>query len=112
MSIDDFGTGYSSLSYLSRLPIDTIKIDRSFLRDLGTAGHDRSIVRAMTALADALDLDVVAEGIEVPDQLRIVRELGCAFGQGFLWSRPLDPAAALEWMIATEASINRSSPRR
>ncbi len=104
VSIDDFGTGYSSLSYLSRLPIDTIKIDRSFLRDLGTTGHDRSIVRAMTALADALDLDVVAEGIELPDQLRVVRELGCAFGQGFLWSRPLDPDAALEWMIATDES--------
>jgi EAL domain-containing protein (putative c-di-GMP-specific phosphodiesterase class I) len=102
VSIDDFGTGYSSLSYLSRLPIDTIKIDRSFLRDLGGAGHDRSIVRAMTALADALRLNVVAEGIENPDQLRILRELGCAFGQGFLWSRPLEPADALAWMIATD----------
>jgi diguanylate cyclase (GGDEF)-like protein len=115
VSIDDFGTGYSSLSYLSRLPIDTIKIDRSFLRDLGAAGHDRSIVRAMTALADALALDVVAEGIELPDQLRALRELGCGFGQGFLWSRPLDPAAALDWMIATDecsATAGARSPAR
>ena len=115
VSIDDFGTGYSSLSYLSRLPIDTIKIDRSFLRDLGAAGHDRSIVRAMTALADALALDVVAEGIELPDQLRALRELGCGFGQGFLWSRPLDPAAALDWMIATDecsAAAGARSPAR
>ena len=82
VSIDDFGTGYSSLSYLSRLPIDTIKIDRSFLRDLGGAGHDRSIVRAMTALADALHLDVVAEGIELPDQLGILRELGAPSDRG------------------------------
>ena len=56
----------------------------------------------MTALADALHLNVVAEGIENPDQLRILRELGCAFGQGFLWSRPLDPAAAMDWMITTD----------
>ena len=71
VSIDDFGTGYSSLSYLSRLPIDTVKIDRSFVSGLGGAagGHDTSIVRAMIALADALDLDVVAEGVELDAQL-------------------------------------------
>jgi diguanylate cyclase (GGDEF)-like protein len=102
VSIDDFGTGYSSLSYLSRLPIDTIKIDRSFLRDLGGDGHDRSIVRAVTALADALQLGVVAEGVELPDQVGILRELGCTYGQGFLWSRPLRPADAVAWMVAMD----------
>ncbi|MBK5334012.1 MAG: EAL domain-containing protein [Ilumatobacteraceae bacterium] len=101
VSIDDFGTGYSSLSYLSRLPIDTVKIDRSFVGGLGAGatGHDPSIVRAMIALADVLDLDVVAEGVELASQLDFLTELGCTFGQGFLWTASLVAPDALEWMI-------------
>ncbi|MHB1138124.1 MAG: sensor domain-containing protein, partial [Microthrixaceae bacterium] len=99
VSIDDFGTGYSSLSYLNRLSIDTLKVDRSFIQDLGTAGHDPSIVRAITALAASLGLTVVAEGIESPEQVPIVAELGCDFGQGYVWSRPIAPSEALEWML-------------
>ena len=104
MSIDDFGTGYSSLSYLSRLPVDTIKIDRSFVNGLsGGAGHDTSIVRAIVALADVLALKVVAEGVETPDQLELLGELGCTYGQGWLWSRSLRPPDVLDWMIARSA---------
>ena len=101
VSIDDFGTGYSSLSYLSRLPIDTVKIDRSFVGGLGAGetGHDPSIVRAMIALADVLDLDVVAEGVELTSQLEFLTGLGCTFGQGFLWTASLAAPDALEWMI-------------
>ena len=101
VSIDDFGTGYSSLSYLSRLPIDCVKIDRSFVGGLGhgTTGHDPSIVRAMIALADVLDLDVVAEGVELHSQLAFLTDLGCTFGQGFLWSKALTAPDALAWMI-------------
>ena len=90
----------SSLSYLSRLPVDTIKIDRSFVNGLsGGAGHDTSIVRAIVALADVLALKVVAEGVETLDQLAMLGELGCTYGQGWLWSRSLRPPDALEWMI-------------
>jgi DNA-binding winged helix-turn-helix (wHTH) protein len=100
VSIDDFGTGYSSLSYLSRLPIDTVKIDGSFVAGLGNrSGHDASIVRAVIALADALDLAVVAEGVELATQLDFLTELGCTYGQGFLWSRAVSAADALRWMI-------------
>ena len=100
VSIDDFGTGYSSLSYLSRLPIDTVKIDASFVAGLGNrAGHDASIVRAMIALADALDLAVVAEGVEYSSQLEFLTEVGCTYGQGFLWTGALRAPDALNWML-------------
>jgi len=105
ISMDDFGTGYSSLSYLNHLPINTLKIDRSFVQVLGE-GADTSIVRAIKALSDSLDLDVVAEGIETQEQLEIIRELGCKFGQGFFWSRPLPPADALEWAMNTNRRID------
>ncbi|HEX4980177.1 MAG TPA: EAL domain-containing protein, partial [Ilumatobacteraceae bacterium] len=105
VSIDDFGTGYSSLSYLSRLPVDTIKIDRSFVSGLGGAGHGTSIIRATIALADTLDLDVVAEGVELAGQLELLRELGCTYAQGFIWSHSLRPDAALEWMTERTTTL-------
>ena len=115
VSIDDFGTGYSSLSYLSRLPIDTVKIDRSFVGGLGASatGHDPSIVRAMIALADVLDLDVVAEGVELSSQLDFLTELGCTYGQGFLWTASLIAPDALDWMIGrarTPRNIDSDEP--
>jgi diguanylate cyclase (GGDEF)-like protein len=86
--LDDFGTGYSSLSYLKHLPLDTIKIDRSFVAGIeGTA--DRTIVDAVTSLAHGLGIGVVAEGIETPSQLERLRDAGCDFGQGYLFSRPV-----------------------
>ena len=105
VSIDDFGTGYSSLSYLSRLAVDEIKIDRSFVQGIGGEGHAGSIVRTITALAETLGLDVVAEGVELPEQLALLRALGCTYGQGYLWSRPLRPEAAFEWMLTRDRDV-------
>jgi len=105
LSIDDFGTGYSSLSYLSRLPVDVIKIDRSFVSGLQGAGHDASIVRMMIALATTLSLDVIAEGIEHAEQAEVLSGLGCRYGQGFMWSPALAPALALQWMLDRTTSL-------
>ncbi|GGI08072.1 EAL domain-containing protein [Egicoccus halophilus] len=91
IAIDDFGTGYSSLSHARRLPTSTLKIDRSFVTHIASQPPDAAVVAAICGLADGLGLTVVAEGIEDPEQLRVVRELGCHVGQGFHWSRALPP---------------------
>ncbi len=91
LSMDDFGTGYSSLSYLHNFPIHTLKIDRSFISNKGEVG-DNEIVRTIIMLARNLGLDVVAEGVETPQQLAYLRSLDCEYAQGFLFARPLDPA--------------------
>lgn len=90
--LDDFGTGFSSLGYLRRLPLSGFKLDRAFVEDLAPGSSDAAIVRAVTEMAGALGLDVCAEGIEAPDQLEAVRELGCSHAQGFHFSRPVPPA--------------------
>lgn len=89
LSIDDFGTGYSSLSYLHRFPIDTLKVDRSFVSSMEDGSENGEIVRTVIALAKTLRLDVVAEGIETIHQLHQLRILGCEYGQGYLFSRPV-----------------------
>lgn len=89
--IDDFGTGYSSLSYLSRLPLDCIKIDRSFITQMEQTPEDLEVVHAIISLAHILKLDVVAEGIETDAQLATLKELGCPHGQGYWYARPLPP---------------------
>ncbi len=94
LSIDDFGTGYSSMSYLKRFPLDQLKIDLSFVRRIDTDKENREIVRAIIALAHNLGLEVVAEGIETPKHLQILRDLGCEYGQGFLFSRPIEVKGA------------------
>jgi diguanylate cyclase (GGDEF)-like protein len=94
ISIDDFGTGYSSLSYLQRLPIDNLKIDRSFVAQIKPAGESLEIVRSIITLAHSLGKQVVAEGIETGEQLALLRSLGCEFGQGYFFSKPLETEAA------------------
>jgi diguanylate cyclase (GGDEF)-like protein len=94
LALDDFGTGYSSLSHLRALPIDWLKIGRPFLDQLRPGSADRSFMRMILDLAATLDLDVIAEGIEHPDQLTALRDLGCRFGQGFLLGAPARPATA------------------
>jgi diguanylate cyclase (GGDEF)-like protein/excisionase family DNA binding protein len=109
LMLDDFGTGFSSLSQLRDLPLDGIKIDRSFVTELGPGDPNDAIVRAIVTLAHGLGVKVVAEGIEVPGQARRLRALGCDLGQGFLWSRPLEPAAIDDLLAADEAQ--RRSPK-
>ena len=103
LSIDDFGTGYSSLSYLRRLPIDELKIDRSFLADVETSADSAAIVRAILALAHGLDLSVTAEGVETPGQLAFLDAHRCASFQGFYFSKPV-PAADFGAMLAQAAA--------
>ncbi|HEV7665104.1 MAG TPA: EAL domain-containing protein [Chloroflexota bacterium] len=91
VAIDDFGTGYSSLSYLKRLPVDTLKIDRTFVNGLGFDTQDTAIVDSVVALARTLQLSVTGEGVETQAQARHLRQLGCERGQGFLFARPLPP---------------------
>lgn len=96
LMVDDFGTGYSSLVYLKRFPFDVLKIDRGFVDGVGGDREDEAIVTAIIALADALGLSVVAEGIENPRQLDWIRRAGCRWGQGYLFSPPVTPDAAAE----------------
>ncbi len=105
ISIDDFGTGYSSLSYLTRFPIDTLKIDKSFVRDLHIDSDDAAICAAILAMARKLDLKVVAEGVEIDEQLQFLRGHGCHQIQGYLYSKPL-PADELERLVAGEAATS------
>ena len=103
ISIDDFGTGYSSLAYLSRLPIDTLKIDRSFVRELETSPDSQAIVAAVVALSQSLKLRAVAEGVETVGQKTRLLEQGCRYMQGFLFSRPL-PAHEFRRLLLDEVA--------
>jgi diguanylate cyclase (GGDEF)-like protein/PAS domain S-box-containing protein len=103
LSIDDFGTGYSSLAYLKRFPIDTVKIDQHFVRDLTQSASDGEIIAAVISMARALKLHVVAEGVETEEQLAFLRKHHCETMQGFLFSRPL-PAEEFEAILARQRS--------
>jgi len=108
ISIDDFGTGFSSLSYLKRLPIDALKIDRAFIRDVSTDPDDAALVMAIVTLAHNLRLQVVAEGVETDEQLRFLHLLRCDEVQGYRFSKPL-PANELEQLLSLSAAELLSS---
>jgi len=102
VSVDDFGTGYCSLSYLARLPVDTLKIDRSFVVRMRDTGYPRNIVAMIVSLAHTLGLKVIAEGVEDDEQLRMLRELGCDQIQGYLVGRPV-PAQEIDHLLRKTA---------
>jgi diguanylate cyclase (GGDEF)-like protein len=104
VAIDDFGTGYSSLASLKRLPVEVVKVDRSFVDGLGTDGEDSAIVAAILSLAHAMGLHVIAEGVETPLQAAELVALGCTVGQGFLWS----PAVPADQLVPLAAELERA----
>jgi diguanylate cyclase (GGDEF)-like protein len=106
VSLDDFGTGYSSLSYLRKFPFDKIKIDQSFVREMSKSEDCTAIVRAVADLARTLGMATVAEGIETPDQMSALRDLGCTEGQGYLFSRPLPAAEVCDLIEARKVALH------
>jgi predicted signal transduction protein with EAL and GGDEF domain len=109
IALDDFGTGYSSLGYLRRLPVDCLKIDRSFVSDLSTDEGAERVLQAILGIAGALRMRTVAEGIETPAQLEILRSHGCIEGQGYLLAKPLDPNA-LEALLSKSVALGATRP--
>lgn len=108
LAIDDFGTGFSSLSYLRRFPIDRLKIDQSFVRDIERTPTNESIARAIVALANSMSLDIVAEGIEKPSEKLVLEHMRCTEGQGYLFARPLPASDMAAWMVAHRKSLTIS----
>jgi diguanylate cyclase (GGDEF)-like protein/PAS domain S-box-containing protein len=106
LEIDDFGTGYSSLSYLRQLPFDTVKIDRSFVKELGATDDTSEIIGTILQLARSLSMDVVAEGVETKDQLARLTAMGCSSGQGYFFSKPVDAARA-QRLIRDKDTVQR-----
>ncbi len=104
LSIDDFGTGYSSLSYLHRFPVNTLKIDRSFIGRMIRGDENSEIVGTICTLANNLGMEVVAEGVETREQLELLRSLKCQYGQGYLFSKPLDAEKATEMVLESRAA--------
>jgi EAL domain-containing protein (putative c-di-GMP-specific phosphodiesterase class I) len=109
VAVDDFGTGHSSLSYLHRLPIDTLKVDRSFVSQITECKESVAIVRAIIAMAGGLGLKIVAEGVETEEQLATLTNLGCEVIQGFLFSRPLHAEAV--WEVLTPRGFYSQAAR-
>ncbi|MBC7930299.1 MAG: EAL domain-containing protein, partial [Rubrivivax sp.] len=112
LAIDDFGTGYSSLSYLHRFPIDTLKIDRSFVTRMSENNENTEIVRTVVVLAQNLGMDVVAEGVETNEQLVLLQKLGCENGQGYFFSKPVNSVGAERIIAETYGALISPSPLR
>ena len=94
IAIDDFGTGYSSLSYLNKFPADLLKVDKSFIDEMNSSESSRQYVATIISIGHIMNLDVISEGVEEPEQLETLREIGCDFIQGFIWGKPLPPEEA------------------
>jgi len=111
LAIDDFGTGYSSLSYLRQFPIDTLKIDQSFVHEINASSHDGTLVNAVISMGRSLNHRVIAEGVETAGQLAFLQEHGCNEGQGYYFSRPLSPSNSLIYLEAEHQSYLRKPAR-
>jgi EAL domain-containing protein (putative c-di-GMP-specific phosphodiesterase class I) len=111
VAIDDFGTGHSSLNYLKRFPIDVVKIDRTFVKDIDTSAVDNAIVTAIVMLAETLQVTTVAEGVETDGQLTKLRDLGCTLIQGFLFAKPMPAPEASSWIGSARARAEVRIPR-
>jgi len=98
VAIDDFGTGYSSLSYLRQVPIDVVKLDKSFIDPMAASTQQRDLVEGIVRLAHTLGLEVIAEGLEHPRDRELLMDIGCPYGQGYLFSKPLTEQEALRWL--------------
>ena len=107
LSMDDFGTGFSSFSYLHRFPMDTLKVDRSFVSNMSRAAKNIEIVSTIVMLAHKLGMDVVAEGIETPEEKDILKALKCEYGQGYFFSKPISGAAVNQ--LLTEFSLTEKT---
>jgi diguanylate cyclase (GGDEF)-like protein len=112
LSVDDFGTGYSGLSYLKRLPVDVLKIDQSFVRELTTHPVNATITETIVRLARGLDLTTIAEGVETPEQLLLLGSYGCHRMQGYLFGRPAPPETFREWLDSPPFRWNHGNPSR
>jgi EAL domain-containing protein (putative c-di-GMP-specific phosphodiesterase class I) len=108
ISIDDFGTRYSSLTYVKHFPIDRLKIDQSFVRDLGSNPHDAAIVRAIVSLGHSLELEVIAEGVESAEQVALLHAEGCDEVQGYFFGRPV-PSGEFVAQATGEQRLKRSA---
>jgi EAL domain-containing protein (putative c-di-GMP-specific phosphodiesterase class I) len=109
VAIDDFGTGYSSLAYLKRFPIQTLKIDRAFIKDMLDNPQDRAIVNAIIVMAQAMNMEVLAEGVESVDQLEYLLARGCDRAQGFHFGRPV-PAEEFQAMLLRQGATRSAAP--
>ncbi len=106
LAIDDFGTGYSSLGYLKRLPVDEVKLDRAFIRELPNSVADAAIVRAVLAMADGMNLSVIAEGVETQAQRQFLIDAGCESVQGFYFARPIPvPDLEARWLAESQQEV-------
>jgi len=115
LAIDDFGKGYSSLTYLKDIPANEVKVDRRFVSTISTDAKDRHIVKAIVDLASAFGMQVVAEGVDSDESLRIVRKLGCQLAQGFFIARPMRSDLLLSWITSYSPDtfrLDMSGPRK